>query len=350
MWVGPGVLALHQTLRIRDELQDLLPQASFVKNRSIAVLLPCYNEEATIAAVIGSFRRVLPGAVIYVYDNNSSDRTAEIAAAAGAVVRRERYQGKGNVVRRMFADIEADVYILADGDLTYDASAAGRLVDALVSQNVDMVVGVRIGTGRGVSRAATGSATRLFNWVVAHLFGDGLHRHPVGLPRGVAALCQVVSRRRRRASRSRPSCRSTPSTSSSQRSRSRCATASGRRTRTSKLKTYRDGTRILLSILMMYRALQPFRFYGAISLALATVAIGLAAPARRDLLRDRSRAALPHRDSGGQHHAARVPEPDLRHRHRSRQREPARVQAHALPRHSAPPGRSGIEASHDIVR
>src|SRR5262245_64193734 len=98
---------LSHALRIRDEPESLLPLGSFVKNRSIAVLLPCYNEEATIAAVIESFRGVLPGATIYVYDNNSSDRTAEAAAAAGAVVRRERYQGKGNVVGRMFADIEA---------------------------------------------------------------------------------------------------------------------------------------------------------------------------------------------------------------------------------------------------
>src|SRR5262249_34528657 len=145
---GSGGETLNHALRIRDELESLLPLGSFVKNRSIAVLLPYYNEEATIAAVIESFRGVLPGAAIYVYDNKSSDRPAEAAAAAGAVVRCERYQGKGNVVRRMFADIEADIYVLADGDLTYDASAAGRLVDALVSQNVDMVVGVRVASGR----------------------------------------------------------------------------------------------------------------------------------------------------------------------------------------------------------
>ena len=164
--------ALHQAQRIRDELEALLPQGSFVRNKSIAVLLPCYNEEATIAAVVESFRRVLPGATIYVYDNNSTDRTAEAAAAGGAVVRRERYQGKGNVVRRMFADIEADVYVLADGDLTYDASAAGRLVDALVSENVDMVVGVRVGTGQAFRRGHR-FGNQLFNRVVAHLFGDG---------------------------------------------------------------------------------------------------------------------------------------------------------------------------------
>src|SRR6185437_9030004 len=107
---------MNSSLRFRDELAEMLPQASFVKNRSIAVLLPCYNEEATVATVIEGFRRAVPGASVYVYDNNSTDRTAEVAAAAGAIVRHECLQGKGNVVRRMFADIEADIYVLADGD------------------------------------------------------------------------------------------------------------------------------------------------------------------------------------------------------------------------------------------
>src|SRR5260370_36716501 len=129
---------MNGTLRIREELASRFPHASFVKNKSIAVLIPCYNEAATIAAVIEGFRRVLPGASIYVYDNNSTDDTAEAAAAAGALVRRELYQGKGNVVRRMFADIEADIYVLADGDLTYDAAAARRLVETLVAHNVFM--------------------------------------------------------------------------------------------------------------------------------------------------------------------------------------------------------------------
>ena len=163
---------MNGTLRIREELASLFPHASFVKNKSIAVLIPCYNEAATIAAVIEGFRRVLPGASIYVYDNNSTDGTAEVAAAAGALVRREMYQGKGNVVRRMFADIEADVYVLADGDLTYDAAAAGRLVEALVVQNVDMVVGVRIGAEQAFRRGHR-FGNRLFNWIVARLFGPG---------------------------------------------------------------------------------------------------------------------------------------------------------------------------------
>src|SRR5678815_1820761 len=109
----------------------------------IAVLLPCYNEEAAIAATVEGFRRVLPEATIYVYDNNSRDRTREVAAAAGAVVRSETQQGKGRVVRRMFADVEADVYIMADGDLTYDPAAAPEMVSMVLTEELDMVVGTR---------------------------------------------------------------------------------------------------------------------------------------------------------------------------------------------------------------
>src|SRR5438045_1672889 len=105
----------------------------------IAVLLPCYNEEAAIVQTIEGFRASLPGADIYVYDNNSADRTREVAAAAGAIVRTERMQGKGNVVRRMFADIDADVYVMADGDATYDAPAAPELVARLLDEQLDMV-------------------------------------------------------------------------------------------------------------------------------------------------------------------------------------------------------------------
>src|SRR3954453_436109 len=109
----------------------------------IAVLLPCYNEEAAIAQTVAAFRAALPQAAIYVYDNNSRDRTREVAAAAGAIVRSERMQGKGHVVRRMFADVEADVYVMADGDATYDASAAPTLVQRLLDEQLDMVVGAR---------------------------------------------------------------------------------------------------------------------------------------------------------------------------------------------------------------
>src|SRR5579875_1264679 len=110
----------------------------------IAVLLPCYNEEAAIGATVAGFRAALPGATIYVYDNNARDRTVEVAAGAGALVRRERVQGKGAVVRRMFADVDADVYVMADGDATYDAASAPALVERLLAEHCDMVVGSRI--------------------------------------------------------------------------------------------------------------------------------------------------------------------------------------------------------------
>src|SRR5262245_13331249 len=110
----------------------------------VAVLIPCFNEEAAIAQVVGDFRAALPEAAIYVYDNNSTDRTVEVARAAGALVRRETHQGKGNVVRRMFADVDADVYVLVDGDATYDAPSARTMIARLVEDRLDMVVAARI--------------------------------------------------------------------------------------------------------------------------------------------------------------------------------------------------------------
>src|SRR6202047_38752 len=111
---------------------------------NIAVLIPCYNEETAIPKVVADFRRVLPKASIYVYDNNSRDRTAEVARTAGAIVRTETLQGKGNVVRRMFADIEADIYVLVDGDDTYDAASAPKMVKALLEGPLDMVNAARV--------------------------------------------------------------------------------------------------------------------------------------------------------------------------------------------------------------
>src|SRR5215467_4056262 len=110
----------------------------------IAVLVPCYNEEAAVATVVADFRKALPAATIYVYDNNSKDRTIAVARAAGAEVRSESHQGKGHVVRRMFADIDADVYVLVDGDATYDAPSAPGMIERLVNDHLDMVVGLRV--------------------------------------------------------------------------------------------------------------------------------------------------------------------------------------------------------------
>src|ERR1041384_7510206 len=119
-------------------------KAGILDRYRIAVLLPCHNEEAAVAEVVGAFRAALPGATIYVYDNNSTDRTFDIAEAAGAVVRIERHQGKGHVVRRMFADVDADIYVLADGDATYDAPSAPTMIVRLIEDRLDMVVGARV--------------------------------------------------------------------------------------------------------------------------------------------------------------------------------------------------------------
>ena len=110
---------------------------------NVAVIIPCYNEEVAIAKVVDDFKQILPEAKIYVYDNNSSDKTIEVAQKAGAIVRSEPYQGKGNVVRRMFADIDADVYVMSDGDETYDLKRTPELIKELVDNNLDMVVGAR---------------------------------------------------------------------------------------------------------------------------------------------------------------------------------------------------------------
>ena len=134
------------------------------------MLLPCYNEAAAIADVIDSFRRALPAAQIYVYDNNSTDGTSAAAQQAGAIVRTEPYQGKGNVVRRMLADVDADIYVLADGDATYNPDAAGQLIDILVTRNLDMVVGTRA-PAEGAYRRGHEAGNRFFNRVIRHLFG-----------------------------------------------------------------------------------------------------------------------------------------------------------------------------------
>jgi hypothetical protein len=140
----------------------------------VAVLIPCRNEEAAIAKVVADFRRALPDATIFVYDNNSTDRTMQKAAKAGAVVRRERLQGKGHVVRRMFADIDADAYVLVDGDDTYDATVAPAMVEMLLDRHLDMVSGARQGEAHGAYRAGHRFGNRLLAGLVARVFGRGI--------------------------------------------------------------------------------------------------------------------------------------------------------------------------------
>src|ERR1700680_4587779 len=133
----------------------------------IAVLVPCFNEEAAVATVIADFRKALPLAEIFVYDNNSSDRTIAVAREAGVQVRSERRQGKGHVVRRMFADIEADIYVLVDGDATYDAASAPRMIDALLADHLDMVIGTRITDIQAAYRPSHRFGNRVLTGMVA---------------------------------------------------------------------------------------------------------------------------------------------------------------------------------------
>jgi len=243
----------------------------------IAVLLPCYNEEAAIAATIAGFKQALPTAIIYVYDNNSSDRTREIAAEAGAVVRSERQQGKGHVVRRMFADVDADVYVIADGDLTYDSKAAPAMVDLLIMEQLDMVVGTRRHEEKEAFRGGHVIGNRLFTGLLAGLFGRSFTDIFTGY--------RVFSRR---------FVKSFPVLSSGFEIETEISvhalelrmpvgeveTAYAARPEGShsKLSTYSDGWRILTTIVTLYRIERPVLFYGSIGALLLLAAILLSIP------------------------------------------------------------------------
>src|SRR5216684_975552 len=154
-----------------DRLDSVTGPALPVQAMRIAVLVPCFNEEAAVATVIADFRKALPSAEIFVYDNNSSDRTIAVARDAGAQVRSERRQGKGHVVRRMFADIDADIYLLVDGDATYDAASAPRMIDALLSGHLDMVVGLRVDQAAAAYRPGHRTGNWMLTSFLASVFG-----------------------------------------------------------------------------------------------------------------------------------------------------------------------------------
>jgi glycosyltransferase involved in cell wall biosynthesis len=243
----------------------------------VAVLVPCFNEEAAIASVIADFRKALPAAEIFVYDNNSRDRTAEIARAAGAEVRSERLQGKGHVVRRMFADIDADVYVLVDGDATYDAPSAPRMIDRLVSDHLDMVVGFRVDQAEAAYRPGhrTGNwmLTRFLSSVFGAAFKDILSGYRVFSRRFVKCFPVLSDGFEIETELSVHALElalpvaeiETPYYARPEGS-------------FSKLNTWRDGFRILGTILKLYRSEKPLRFFTAIGVFLALVSIGLAIP------------------------------------------------------------------------
>ena len=249
----------------------------------IAVLLPCYNEEAAIGATVAGFRAALPDAAIYVYDNNSSDGTIAAATAAGAIVRSEKQQGKGNVVRRMFADIDADVYVMADGDLTYDPKAAPAMVDLLLAEQFDMVVGTRRHEEKQAYRGGHVLGNRLFTGILSRLFGRSFS--------DIFSGYRVFSRR---------FVKSFPVLSAGFEIETEMSvhalelrmpvgeieTAYGARPEgsASKLSTYSDGWRIMKTIVTLYRIERPVLFFGSIGVWLVVAALILSVPLVRTYL------------------------------------------------------------------
>lgn len=234
------------------------------ENLDVAVLLPCYNEAGTIGAVVQGFRAALPQARIYVYDNNSTDGTALTAMLAGATVMRERRQGKGHVVRRMFCDIEADVYVMADGDGTYAPDDAEELIRTLLTERTDMVVGTRRGVHADAGRNGHAFGNRLFNRLYRFLFGSDFtdilsgyrvfsRRFVKSFP-AVSAGFEIETEMSVHASRLKlPVCE--------------LELDYGRRPEGShsKLSTFGDGAKILWMFAMLMKETRPFAFFGAIA-------------------------------------------------------------------------------------
>jgi glycosyltransferase involved in cell wall biosynthesis len=248
-----------------------------ISSMRVAILVPCFNEEAAVAKVVSDFRKALPSADIFVYDNNSKDRTAAVAREAGAQVRGERRQGKGHVVRRMFADVEADVYVLVDGDATYDAPSAPRMIEMLVNDRLDMVVGLRVDQVRSAYRPGHRTGNWMLTNFLSSVFGQAF--------KDILSGYRVFSRR---------FVKSFPVLSDGFEIETELTVHALELALPvaevetpyymrpegsfSKLNTWRDGFRILGTILKLYRSEKPLRFFSAIGVFLALVSIGLAVP------------------------------------------------------------------------
>jgi glycosyltransferase involved in cell wall biosynthesis len=243
----------------------------------VAILVPCYNEEQAIAKVVADFRATLPAATVYVYDNNSTDGTAEAARQAGAVVRRETHQGKGHVVRRMFNDIEADIYVLVDGDATYDAPSALPMIEKLVSDRLDMVVATRVDREEAAYRPGHRAGNWLLTGFVAHIFGraftDILSGYRVFSRRFVKSFpilsggFEIETELTVHALELELPVGELPTPYYSRPAGS-----------ASKLSTWHDGFRILWTVLKLYRAERPLSLFGSFGVALIIMSIGLAIP------------------------------------------------------------------------
>jgi glycosyltransferase involved in cell wall biosynthesis len=249
----------------------------FINHSRVAVLIPCYNEEAAIGKVVTDFRRVLPEADIYVYDNNSRDRTKVVAREAGAIVRHELQQGKGHVVRRMFSDIETEIYVLVDGDATYCAESAPVMIELLQSDRLDMVVGCRVHEVADAYRRGHVFGNCLLTGCVSYLFSNRFS--------DILSGYRVFSRR---------FVKSFPALSNGFEIETELTVHAlelnmpvgevdspyGARPEGSfsKLATYRDGWRILKLILVLFKNERPLQFFGILSSILAVLSVGIALP------------------------------------------------------------------------
>jgi glycosyltransferase involved in cell wall biosynthesis len=247
------------------------------RDKTVAILVPCKNEALTIRDVVEGFRRAVPGCTVHVYDNNSTDETAQIAREAGAIVARETRPGKGNVVRRMFAEIDADIYVMVDGDNTYDAAGANALIARLIGDGADMVVGARAGVGEKHQRRGHAFGNRAFNFLYSRLFGQefsdifsgyrAFSRRFVKSFPAVSAGFEIETELSVHASQLRLPV-------------AEIALPYGDRPEGShsKLSTLRDGARILKTIVVLLKEYKPLYFFGAIGLAGALLAVALALP------------------------------------------------------------------------
>src|SRR5271169_4887391 len=269
--IGKGVLLAKRTAN------SATPKSGRFDRYTIAVLVPCYNEEVAIAKVVKDFRAALPTATIFVFDNNSTDNTAAAARAAGAEVYQEKRQGKGYVVRRMFTDVEDDIYVLVDGDATYDAPYARAMIERLLDDRLDMVVANRVDPEEAAYRAGHRTGNWLLTSFVTAVFGSTFNDMLSGY--------RVFSRR---------FVKSFPVLSGGFEIETELtihalelgmavaeidtpyyARPKGS---ASKLNTWSDGFRILFTIFKLYRVERPLPFFRAIGLMLAIMSVGFAVP------------------------------------------------------------------------